>query len=129
DLHVLVRVKSRGRDGLGAVAVEADAARLDGGLRVRGLLPVTGLFLVVARVRALFAGLALAIGLVGCAGQNPGETPPACAWAAVAEPGARIQAMVLGTAKFAVPEDAPAGYLLIGDAASIPAINSIIEVV
>ncbi len=81
------------------------------------------------RYRTVIAGLALAIGLVGCAGQNPGETPPACAWAAVAEPGARIQAMVLGTAKFAVPEDAPAGYLLIGDAASIPAINSIIEVV
>lgn len=53
----------------------------------------------------------------------------ACAWAAIVEPGARIQAMVLGTAKFTVPEEPPAGYLLIGDAASIPAFNTIIEVV
>src|SRR5690625_3153456 len=29
------------------------------------------------RYRTVIAGLALAMGLVGCAGQNPGETPPA----------------------------------------------------
>src|SRR5699024_2054129 len=40
----------------------------DGGLRVRGLLPVTGLFLVVARVRALVAGLFLVTGFFLLAG-------------------------------------------------------------
>lgn len=54
---------------------------------------------------------------------------PASAWATAAEPGHRIQAMVLGTTKFSVPDEPPAGYLLIGDSASIPAINGIIRVV
>lgn len=54
---------------------------------------------------------------------------PASTWAAHAQPGDSIAAMVLGTRKFTLPEDLPAGYLLIGDPASIPAINSIIDIV
>lgn len=53
---------------------------------------------------------------------------PASAWAATARPGMTITAVSLGSAPFALPDDLPAGYLLIGDAASIPAINSIIAV-
>jgi ATP-binding cassette subfamily B protein IrtA len=53
---------------------------------------------------------------------------PASAWAAIARPGMTIPAVSLGSAPFALPDDLPAGYLLIGDAASIPAINSIIAV-
>ena len=54
---------------------------------------------------------------------------PASTWAAHAQPGDSLQAMVMGTKKFTLPEDLPAGYLLIGDAASIPAINGIINAV
>jgi ATP-binding cassette subfamily B protein IrtA len=53
---------------------------------------------------------------------------PASAWATIARPGMTIPAVSLGSAPFALPDDLPAGYLLIGDAASIPAINSIIAV-
>lgn len=57
---------------------------------------------------------------------------PASAWAATVEPGATIAVMVMGSKGFSVPEaveDRPAGYLLIGDAASQPAINGIIGAV
>ncbi|MET0702218.1 MAG: ATP-binding cassette domain-containing protein, partial [Mycobacterium sp.] len=40
-----------------------------------------------------------------------------------------IPVMTLGSAGFSVPDDPPAGYLLIGDAASTPAINGIIGAV
>lgn len=57
---------------------------------------------------------------------------PASTWAADVRPGATIAAMVMGSKGFSVPdavEDRPAGYLLIGDAASQPAINGIIGAV
>ncbi|AKS31355.1 ABC transporter ATP-binding protein/permease [Mycolicibacterium goodii] len=54
---------------------------------------------------------------------------PASQWAKTAKPGDSIAVMTLGSAGFSVPEDPPAGYLLIGDAAATPAINGIIGVV
>ncbi|MBU9767281.1 ATP-binding cassette domain-containing protein [Mycobacterium sp. TNTM28] len=51
---------------------------------------------------------------------------PAAKWARAAQPGDTIPVMSLGSPGFSVPEDLPAGYLLIGDAAAIPAINGII---
>lgn len=51
---------------------------------------------------------------------------PASAWARRAEPGATIQVTALGSTRFDLPDELPAGYLLIGDAASIPAINGIL---
>lgn len=51
---------------------------------------------------------------------------PACAWAAAAKPGMTIPAVSLGSTRFEIPEELPAGYLLVGDSASIPAINSIV---
>ncbi|ANE79639.1 iron ABC transporter permease [Mycobacterium adipatum] len=57
---------------------------------------------------------------------------PASTWAATVEPGATVAVMVMGSKGFSVPdavEDRPAGYLLIGDAASQPAINGIIGAV
>ncbi len=57
---------------------------------------------------------------------------PASAWARTAAPGATIAAMSMGSKGFRVaddPADRPAGYLLIGDPASTPAINGIIAAV
>jgi ATP-binding cassette subfamily B protein IrtA len=57
---------------------------------------------------------------------------PASTWARTVEPGATISVMTLGSAPFTVadePADRPAGYLLIGDSASTPAINGIIAAV
>lgn len=55
---------------------------------------------------------------------------PASTWARNVAPGASIAVMVLmGSTRFDVPEEQPAGYLLIGDSASIPGINGIIETV
>ncbi|MFV8265373.1 ABC transporter ATP-binding protein/permease [Mycolicibacterium peregrinum] len=51
---------------------------------------------------------------------------PASKWARTAKPGDTIPVMALGSTGFTVPDDLPAGYLLIGDAAAIPAINGII---
>lgn len=51
---------------------------------------------------------------------------PACAWASAAQPGMTIPAVSLGSTRFEVPDELPAGFLLIGDSASIPAINSIV---
>lgn len=51
---------------------------------------------------------------------------PASAWARRAQVGDEITGMAMATTKFAPPELDPAGYLLIGDAASLPAINTII---
>ncbi|MBP2455372.1 ABC transporter ATP-binding protein/permease [Mycolicibacterium lutetiense] len=53
---------------------------------------------------------------------------PASKWARAAEPGDTIPVMALGSTGFTVPDDLPAGYLLIGDAAATPAINGIISV-
>lgn len=51
---------------------------------------------------------------------------PASAWAAAARPGDSLAVGTLGSSKFDVPEDLPAGYLLIGDSASIPGLSGII---
>ncbi|MFB6396202.1 ABC transporter ATP-binding protein/permease [Polymorphospora lycopeni] len=50
----------------------------------------------------------------------------ASTWAQNAQPGWTVMATSLGSSRFEVPEDLPAGYLLIGDSASIPAINGIL---
>lgn len=54
---------------------------------------------------------------------------PASAWARRAEPGTTVAVTTLGSSRFDLPEELPAGYLLIGDSASIPAINAILGVV
>ncbi|ETZ89257.1 iron import ATP-binding/permease protein IrtA [Mycobacteroides abscessus MAB_030201_1075] len=51
---------------------------------------------------------------------------PACQWAVAAQPGMTIPVVAFGSARFEVPADLPSGFLLIGDSASIPAINSIV---
>ncbi len=53
---------------------------------------------------------------------------PACLWAERAQPGDTVPVMTSLTAGFTVPEEVPAGFLLVGDAASIPAINSVLGV-
>ncbi len=55
---------------------------------------------------------------------------PASLWARTVEPGATISVMsLMGSSRFHIPAEQPAGYLLIGDSASIPGINGIIGVV
>lgn len=57
---------------------------------------------------------------------------PATRWARTVEPGATIAAVsLMGSSRFEVPDaDAqPAGYLLMGDSASIPGINGIIDTI
>jgi ATP-binding cassette, subfamily B, bacterial IrtA/YbtP len=55
---------------------------------------------------------------------------PASLWARTVEPGATIAVMsLMGSSRFDAPGEQPAGYLLIGDSASIPGINGIIGVV
>lgn len=55
---------------------------------------------------------------------------PASRWARTVQPGATIAVMTLmGSSRFDVPDEQPAGYLLLGDSASIPGINGIIGTV
>ncbi|GAB3440062.1 ABC transporter ATP-binding protein/permease [Actinophytocola sediminis] len=54
---------------------------------------------------------------------------PASQWAVDVRPGATISVTSLGSDRFAVPDELPLGYLLVGDAASTPAINGILAVV
>jgi ATP-binding cassette, subfamily B, bacterial IrtA/YbtP len=55
---------------------------------------------------------------------------PASLWARTVEPGATIAVMsLMGSSRFDIHDDQPAGYLLIGDSASIPGMNGIIGVV
>ncbi|MBN6038141.1 ABC transporter ATP-binding protein/permease [Amycolatopsis sp. 195334CR] len=54
---------------------------------------------------------------------------PASQWARRTEPGTTIPVMSLGSKGFSVPDPLPAGYLLIGDPASVPAINGILGAV
>lgn len=49
-------------------------------------------------------------------------------WAELAQPGDRIEATVLGS-NFCLPEPAPAGYVIVGDTASLPAINSLLDAI
>lgn len=55
---------------------------------------------------------------------------PASLWARTVEPGATISVVsLMGSSRFVVPDEQPAGYLLIGDSASIPGLNGIIGTV
>lgn len=55
---------------------------------------------------------------------------PASLWARTVEPGTTIAAMsLMGSSRFEVPDERPAGYLLLGDSASVPGINGIIGTV
>lgn len=54
---------------------------------------------------------------------------PASAWAQSAVPGTTVAVTTLGSSRFDPPDGLPAGYLLIGDSASLPAINSILSIV
>lgn len=55
---------------------------------------------------------------------------PASSWARTVEPGATIAVMsLMGASRFDRPDEQPAGYLLIGDSASIPGMNGIIGTV
>lgn len=47
-------------------------------------------------------------------------------WARAARPGDTIEATVMGS-KFTIPEPPPAGYVIVGDSASLPAINSLLK--
>lgn len=49
-------------------------------------------------------------------------------WAETAQPGDTIEATVLGS-KFAIPEPSPAGYVIVGDASSLPAVNSLLAAI
>jgi NADPH-dependent ferric siderophore reductase len=49
-------------------------------------------------------------------------------WARGAQSGDTIEATVLGS-KFAIPKPSPVGYVIVGDTASLPAINSLLEAV
>ncbi len=52
---------------------------------------------------------------------------PASLWARTVQPGATIPVMsLMGSSRFDIPDEQPAGYLLIGDSASIPGMNGII---
>ncbi|WP_431873311.1 siderophore-interacting protein [Amycolatopsis sacchari] len=56
------------------------------------------------------------------------DTPgPASDWARAAAPGAKLRATVYPGALFALPDPPPNGYLLLGDPASLPAINEILK--
>lgn len=55
---------------------------------------------------------------------------PASSWARTVQPGATIAVMsLMGSSRFDAPDEQPAGYLLIGDSASIPGMNGIVETV
>lgn len=49
-------------------------------------------------------------------------------WARNATVGDTLEVTVLGS-DFSIPEPAPAGYVIVGDAASLPAINSLLEAI
>ncbi|WP_030513381.1 siderophore-interacting protein [Nocardia sp. NRRL WC-3656] len=53
---------------------------------------------------------------------------PASQWAARARVGDEIDATVMGS-KFAVPEPVPSEFLIFGDSASLPAINSLLDAI
>lgn len=49
-------------------------------------------------------------------------------WAETAAPGDAIEATVLGS-NFTLPEPTPAGYVIVGDTASLPAVNSLLTAI
>ncbi|HUH69456.1 MAG TPA: ABC transporter ATP-binding protein/permease [Mycobacterium sp.] len=55
---------------------------------------------------------------------------PASSWARTVKPGTTIAVMsLMGSSRFDIPDEQPAGYLLIGDSASIPGMNGIVETI
>ena len=54
---------------------------------------------------------------------------PASTWARNAGPGAQIDMISMSSVPFEVPDNPPAGYLLIGDSASLPAIRTVIATI
>ena len=54
---------------------------------------------------------------------------PASAWAEAARPGDAVAVTSLGSSKFELPDELPAGYLLIGDSASLPGITGILRTI
>ncbi len=52
----------------------------------------------------------------------------AAQWAQNAQPGDTIEVTVLGS-NFTLPEPQPAGYVIVGDTASLPAINSLLQAI
>ncbi|NLU82548.1 ABC transporter ATP-binding protein/permease [Rhodococcus sp. HNM0569] len=54
---------------------------------------------------------------------------PASTWARQVSGGETVEVASFGSKGFAVDHELPAGYLLIGDAASIPAINTVLDAV
>lgn len=53
---------------------------------------------------------------------------PSASWAATAQPGDTIAASVLGSS-FTLPDPPPEGYLIVGDMASRPAINTLLSAI
>jgi NADPH-dependent ferric siderophore reductase len=49
-------------------------------------------------------------------------------WARAAQPGDTVEVTVLGSS-FTLPEPSPAGYVIVGDTASLPAINSLLNAI
>lgn len=49
-------------------------------------------------------------------------------WAQAAQPGDTVDVTVLGS-HFALPQPQPAGYIVVGDTASLPAINSLLKAI
>jgi NADPH-dependent ferric siderophore reductase len=49
-------------------------------------------------------------------------------WAQAAQPGDTVEVTVLGS-NFTLPEPRPAGYVIVGDTASLPAINSLLDAI
>jgi NADPH-dependent ferric siderophore reductase len=49
-------------------------------------------------------------------------------WAQNAKPGDTVDVTVLGS-NFALPQPTPAGYIIVGDTASLPAINSLLDAI
>lgn len=54
---------------------------------------------------------------------------PASRWAQRAQPGWTVPVVSMGSTRFSPPAETPAGYLLIGDSASIPAMTRILPVI
>lgn len=53
---------------------------------------------------------------------------PATRWATAARPGDVLEVTVLGSS-FALPTPEPAGYVIVGDTASLPAVNSLLDAI
>lgn len=51
---------------------------------------------------------------------------PACEWASTVKPGSTIDCTVAGS-RFRLPDNQPSQYLMVGDMAALPAINSLLD--